>query len=129
MALTPLALIPQVILGGLLVPATTHPQLQPFMWLTPAYWGFAATGSQQRLSQAGEPAWNIAVGNQLNSLPDFIESGVFHCAEAQVFSLSLPGAWALPDWISTGTTSAILAGFIVLFLLLVGFALKRRGIS
>ena len=40
MALTPIALIPQVVLGGLMVPMTTNPMLKPLMYVMPARWGF-----------------------------------------------------------------------------------------
>jgi hypothetical protein len=36
MALTPIALIPQVVLGGLMVPMTTNPMLEYFMYAMPA---------------------------------------------------------------------------------------------
>ena len=40
MALTPIALIPQVVLGGLMVPMTTNPLLEYPMYVMPARWGF-----------------------------------------------------------------------------------------
>ena len=40
MALTPIALIPQVVLGGLMVPMTTNASLKPLMYLMPSRWGF-----------------------------------------------------------------------------------------
>src|SRR5690606_2833595 len=43
MALTPIALIPQVVRGGLMVPMTTNPLLQYPMLIMPARWGFQGT--------------------------------------------------------------------------------------
>src|SRR5207237_2300353 len=40
MALTPIALIPQIVLGGLMVPMTTNSMLQPLMYIMPARWRF-----------------------------------------------------------------------------------------
>src|SRR6185369_3671361 len=40
MSLTPIALIPQIVLGGLMVPMTTNPMLAPLMYVMPARWGF-----------------------------------------------------------------------------------------
>ena len=39
MALTPIALIPQVVLGGLMVPMTTNPNLKPLMYMMPVALG------------------------------------------------------------------------------------------
>src|SRR5829696_473219 len=38
MALTPIALIPQVVMGGLMVPMTTVPHLRWLMYIIPARW-------------------------------------------------------------------------------------------
>ena len=47
MALTPIALIPQVVLGGLMVPMTTNPNLKPLMYIMPARWGFEGAIAQR----------------------------------------------------------------------------------
>jgi hypothetical protein len=59
MALTPIALIPQVVLGGLMVPMTTNPLLEWPMYLMPARWGFQGVVGQERLAIANQPAWLI----------------------------------------------------------------------
>src|SRR4029079_8669060 len=59
MALTPLALIPQVVLGGLMVPMTTVPHLKPLLMVIPARWGFEAAIAPERLAIANEKAWVI----------------------------------------------------------------------
>ena len=52
MALTPIALIPQVVLGGLMVPMTTNPMLKPLMYVMPARWGFEGSIAHERLAIA-----------------------------------------------------------------------------
>src|SRR5207248_11193772 len=59
MALTPIALIPQVVLGGLMVPMTTNPMLRPLMYIMPARWGFEGSIAQERAAIASSPAWLI----------------------------------------------------------------------
>src|SRR4030095_12497353 len=63
MALTPIALIPQVVLGGLMVPMTTNPMLKPLMYVMPARWGFEGSIAHERLAIAKEPAWFINLQN------------------------------------------------------------------
>lgn len=122
MALTPIALIPQVVLGGLMVPATTIPKLSWLMYLTPARWGFEAAIVPQRLSIASEAAWVVDLGSpELSSSADFIKSGKFECAMAQVASDSINGAWSftthdqayLPYSILGGTALVIFAAILV----------------
>jgi len=94
MALTPIALIPQVVLGGLMVPITTNPWLEGPMQLIPARWGFEGVVRAEREALAGHPAWRIALENAPESRPDFIYDGAFHCGQAQLESRQLDGAWA-----------------------------------
>ena len=83
MALTPIALIPQVVLGGLMVPMTTNPNLKPLMFLMPSRWGFEGAIANERLAIASSPAWNVDLHKpDLTSAPDFIVGGKFHCAIA-----------------------------------------------
>src|ERR1051326_4685305 len=71
MALTPIALIPQVVLGGLMVPMTTNPMLKPLMYVMPARWGFEGSIAQERAAIADSPAWLIDLHQPtLNSPPD-----------------------------------------------------------
>ena len=56
MALTPIALIPQVVLGGLMVPMTTNPSLKWVMAVMPARWGFQGVIAQERMAIAVDPA-------------------------------------------------------------------------
>src|SRR5580700_7627378 len=57
MALTPIALIPQVVLGGLMVPMTTNPLLKPLMYVMPARWGFEGSIAQERAAMANSAPW------------------------------------------------------------------------
>src|SRR5690606_5003335 len=98
MALTPIALIPQVVLGGLMVPMTTNPMLKPLMYVMPARWGFEGSIAHERLAIAKEPAWFINLQNaSLNSPPDYVFGGFFQCAVAQMGSDTLKGAWGFVD--------------------------------
>ena len=127
MALTPIALIPQVILGGLMVPMTTNPTLRPLMFLMPSRWGFEGAIAPERMAIATSAAWNIDLHKpDLTSVPDFIQAGRFQCAIAQVASDSLIGAWGFSEWSTLWLPSAVLFGmtFAMGIVLLIG--LKRR---
>jgi len=94
MALTPIALIPQVVLGGLMVPMTTNPMLRWPMYLMPARWGFQGMIAQERIAIANDAAWVIDIKKpDTTSAENFLVAGKFHCAEAQIASLDFNGAW------------------------------------
>ena len=84
MALQPIALIPQVVLGGLMVPMTTNPMLKPLMYVMPARWGFEGAIAQERAIIADSPPSIINLHQKgLTSAADFVQDGRFHCATAQ----------------------------------------------
>ncbi|MSP25518.1 MAG: FHA domain-containing protein [Myxococcales bacterium] len=127
MALTPIALIPQVVLGGLMVPATTIPKLSPMMYSMPARWGFEAAVVTERLAIAKDPAWLIDLGSpDKSSAADFIKRGKFECATAQMASDSLNGAWAFTTYDQTYLPFAALGGMTLLLLITILVTLKRR---
>jgi hypothetical protein len=127
MALTPIALIPQIVLGGLMVPMTTNPMLRPLMFIMPARWGFEGSIANERLAIAGQSAWNIDLHQAtLNSPPDFIFNGKFQCAIAQVASDSLNGAWGFGEYASLWLPAAVLLGMSFLMLGVLLIALRRR---
>ncbi len=127
MALTPIALIPQVVLGGLMVPMTTNPNLELPMLLMPARWGFQGLVAQERLAIKGEPAWIIDLERpDLNSLENFITSGKFYCAEAQIASDGLNGAWGFTHFEAVWLPIAVLGAMMVVVLAATLFILKRR---
>jgi ABC-type multidrug transport system ATPase subunit/pSer/pThr/pTyr-binding forkhead associated (FHA) protein len=127
MALTPIALIPQVVLGGLMVPMTTNPNLKPLMYVTPARWGFEGAIAVERVAISTQTAWNIDLHKpDLSSLPDFVDGGKFHCAVAQVASDSLNGAWGFTEWDTPWLPAAVLFGMTFAMLIVLLVALKRR---
>ena len=97
MALTPIALIPQVVLGGLMVPMTTNPMLQPLMYVMPARWGFEgsiaqrAPGHRELAGVAHRPA---QTGPE-RARPTSSIGGHFQCAIAQMASDTLNGRLGL----------------------------------
>jgi ABC-type multidrug transport system ATPase subunit len=127
MALTPIALIPQVVLGGLMVPMTTNPNLKPLMYLMPSRWGFEGAIASERTAIAGAAAWNINLHKpDLTSLPDFVQAGVFKCAIAQVASSSLVGAWGFSEWDTPWMPTAVLFGTTFAMFVVLLIALKRQ---
>lgn len=105
MALTPIALIPQVVLGGLMVPMTTIPHLKWLMYFIPARWGFEGSITPERLALVTDTAWLINLGGSDSSPPDFVEAGRFKCAVAQLASDTLPGSWGSPPTTNAGCRS------------------------
>jgi hypothetical protein len=127
MALTPIALIPQVVLGGLMVPMTTNPNLKPLMYIMPSRWGFEGAIASERMAIAGDAAWNIDLHKpDLTSAPDFISAGKFQCAIAQVASDSLSGAWGFVEWSTPWLPAAALYGTTAGMMALLLIVLKRR---
>ncbi|HWO12547.1 MAG TPA: ABC transporter permease, partial [Polyangiaceae bacterium] len=127
MALTPIALIPQVVLGGLMVPMTTNPNLEPLMLLMPARWGFQGLVAQERLAVKSEPAWIVDLQRpSLSSLDSFISAGKFHCAEAQIASDSLNGAWGFTQFEQAWLPIAVLSAMMLFVLGVTLVILKRR---
>ena len=127
MALTPIALIPQVVLGGLMVPMTTNPMLKWFMLVMPARWGFQGTVAQERLAIATDPAWVIDLKNPtLNLADDFVKNGRFRCATAQIASDTYNGAWGFVDFEYTWVPHAVLWGMTIGTMFVILAILKRR---
>jgi ABC transport system ATP-binding/permease protein len=127
MALTPIALIPQVVLGGLMVPMTTNPMLKPLMYIMPARWGFEGSIAHERLAIEREPAWWIDLQNAtLNSPPDYVFGGHFQCAVAQMGSESLKGAWGFTLYDQFYLPFAVLYGMTAVMLVALLILLKRR---
>jgi hypothetical protein len=127
MALTPIALIPQVILGGLMVPMTTNPYLKPLMLAMPSRWGFEGAIAPERAAIASLPAWTIDLHRpDLTSLPDFLVAGRFQCAAAQVASDTITGAWGFTEWSTPWLPSAVLFGMTAVMVIVLLVALRRR---
>jgi hypothetical protein len=127
MALTPIALIPQVVLGGLMVPMTTNPMLRPLMYIMPARWGFEGSIAWERQAISAQPAWNIDLHQPgLTSPPDFVKAGHFDCATAQMASDTISGAWGFIEYDQPWVPAAVLYGMVFAMLLILLVLLKRR---
>ncbi len=131
MALTPIALIPQVVLGGLMVPATTVPHLRWLMYAIPARWGFESAVVPERIALQQDSAWLIDLHMQAsqagyNSPDDFIEAGKFKCSIAQVASDSLAGGWGFTTYDSPWIPFAFLGGTALGLMIVLMIILKRR---
>lgn len=127
MALTPIALIPQVVLGGLLVPMTTNPYLKWPMYLIPARWGFQGVVAQERIAITEAAPWVLDLNRPtVNSSPDFVYAGKFKCASAQIASDSFNGAWGFTDYNLAWMPPAVLAAMTVVSLVGILILLKGR---
>jgi ABC-type multidrug transport system ATPase subunit/pSer/pThr/pTyr-binding forkhead associated (FHA) protein len=127
MALTPIALIPQVVLGGLMVPMTTNELLEYPMYVMPARWGFQGVVAQERTAVAADIAWVVDLKKpDLSSAADFVTAGKFHCAEAQLASKDFNGAWGFTDYALSWLPPAVLAAMMVATFVFILVLLKRR---
>ncbi len=127
MALTPIALIPQVVLGGLMVPMTTNSLLEIPMYFMPARWGFEGLVAQERLAVLTNPAWVIDIKKpDLTSVENFITAGRFRCAEAQIASSDFMGAWGFKYYNLPWLPPAVLGGMMFVTLIVILIVLKRR---
>jgi ABC-type multidrug transport system ATPase subunit/pSer/pThr/pTyr-binding forkhead associated (FHA) protein len=124
MALTPIALIPQVVLGGIMVPVTTNPWLKYPMMLMPSRWGFEGVVTPERNAIADQPGFRVPLPDAPDSPPDFLMSGYFDCARAQMQSSELPGAWGFsgPQWM----VPVALSGMTFVLLAMVVIVLSKR---
>ncbi len=128
MALTPIALIPQVVLGGLLVPITSVPKLTFLFYAIPARWGFEAAIVPNRIALKEHKAWEIDLQQQnpISSSNDFIEDGMFQCATAQLGAEDYKGSWGFFTYEQTWIPYAVLGGITLGLLILLAVILKRR---
>ena len=128
MALTPIALIPQIVLGGLLVPMTSVPHLSWLYYIIPARWGFEAAIVPERLGVQNDPAWYIDLQTKdpVSSAPDFIENGHFQCATAQIAADAYPGSWGFTTYEQQWMPFAVLGGMTLLLVIVLCVVLKRR---
>jgi hypothetical protein len=127
MALTPIALIPQIVLGGMMVPMTTVPWLQWPMMIMPARWGFQGLVAQERLAIATKSAWMIDLQKpDWTSVDNFITNGKFQCALAQVASPDINGAWGFVNYANPWLPIGVLCGMLFMQLIAILVFLKRR---
>lgn len=127
MSLTPIALLPQVVLGGMMVPMTTNPWLEYPMMIMPGRWGFQGVVAPERLAVATDPAWLLSVGKaDLNSADNFISGGKFDCAVAQMAGTDFNGAWGFVSYSLVWVPMAVLAGMMFIQFITILIILKRR---
>ncbi|HQP35492.1 MAG TPA: ABC transporter permease, partial [Polyangiaceae bacterium] len=127
MALTPIALIPQIVLGGLIVPMTTNSILKWPMLLVVARWGYQGVAAQERIAIADQPAWVIDLKNAGASAPaDFVFNGKFKCATAQIASDTFNSAWGFTDYDQIWVPFAAMGVMTVLQIAVLLMILKRR---
>src|SRR5690606_31716954 len=122
----PIALIPQVVLGGVIVPATTIATLNAIMYAIPARCGFEGTVVPERMAIASDPASLIDLNSDATSATDFIFDGRFECATAQMASETLTGAWSFASYETRWLPFAVLGGMTFGLLILILILLKRR---
>jgi hypothetical protein len=127
MALTPIALIPQVVLGGLLVPMTTNWLLEYPMYAVPSRWGFQGLVATERSAVAADAAWVMDLKRaDLTSADDFVFGGKFQCATAQMASPDFNGAWGFTHYEAAWLPPIVLFGMTFVLLIAILVILKRR---
>ncbi|MDO9018873.1 MAG: ATP-binding cassette domain-containing protein [Deltaproteobacteria bacterium] len=127
MALTPIALIPQVVLGGLLVPMTNKSWLTGLMAAMPSRWSFEGVMSAER--DTLEVPWRIQTCAPPNSTGVSLRNGanVFNCAVEEIArTAERSGAWGFSTWDRPVIHNGVLAGMLLLFLALMGVMLRKR---
>jgi ABC-type multidrug transport system ATPase subunit len=122
MALTPIALIPQVVLGGRLVPMTSKGWLEWAMSFVPARWSFESMLSAERLAIADDWRIPVCVAHGAG-----IEDGRFQCALEEIRSAERGlGGLGFTTYDLPWVPWAVLLTITVLTLGTVMTVLKRR---
>ncbi len=122
MALTPIALIPQVVLGGLLVPMTNKSWLQYVMAGIPSRWSFEGMIGAERY--ALNPSWRIQTC--AISGPG-VHNGLFDCAVEQIARTTRhSGGWGFATYDQPWMAIGVMSGMALTLLILVSVLLRRR---
>jgi ABC-type multidrug transport system ATPase subunit len=128
MALTPIALIPQVVLGGLLVPMSNKSWLKYIMAPMPSRWSFEGLMGAER--DAVRQAWRIATcvpNNPDMNVATYGGRTMFDCAIAEIArTAERSGGWGFSTWDLPIVHNGVLFGMTLVFLGSVAFLLKRR---
>ena len=127
MALTPIALIPQVVLGGLLVPMTNKSWLKALMAIMPSRWSFEGVMSAERDTLV--PSWRIQTCAAPGSNGVNVRGGVnyFDCAVEEISrTAERSGAWGFSTWDQPAFHNGILFVMMLVFLVGMGVMLRRR---
>ena len=122
MALTPIALIPQVVLGGRMVPMTNKIWLKYVMAAIPSRWSFEGLLAAERAPLA--ESWKIKACVKTG---EGISDGRFNCALEELHnSAKGSGGLGFVTYDRPFVTFAVLGGMTLLGLLAVTILLKRR---
>jgi hypothetical protein len=129
MALTPIALIPQMMLGGLLVPMTNKGWLKWLMAIMPSRWSFEGVMGAERDTLA--TAWRIPTcassGEGVLRASGANTTHYFNCAVEEIArSTQGTGGWGFASWDNPAVANGILVAMTVVFLGGVATMLKRR---
>ncbi|GAC1580648.1 MAG: hypothetical protein NVS3B20_11470 [Polyangiales bacterium] len=147
MALTPIALIPQVVLGGTLVPMTTNPLLEIPMMGVPARWGFEGAITPERFINADQKEWLFSLPKAKEAIPSNIMDQLFLrdngdtlqfvCAKAEVGArqgantvpgggFPFEGAWGFSEWQQVWVPYAVLGGMTLVTLVVMMIILRKK---
>jgi len=122
MALTPIALIPQVVLGGRIVPMTNKSWLQYVMAAIPSRWSFEGLLSAERIQIAD--SWKIKACVQTGT---GIVNSKFNCALEEVRNVSKGGGGlGFSTYNQPAVSLAVLGGMTLVCVITVMILLRRR---
>jgi hypothetical protein len=122
MALTPIALIPQVVMGGRMLPMTNKTWFEYIMGGIPARWSFEGLISAERTTL--ETSWKIPA---CVSSGAGISGGKFNCAIEEISNKTQgSGGLGFSTWDAPEISFGVLAGITFLCLVLVMILLRRR---
>jgi hypothetical protein len=122
MALTPIALIPQVVLGGFVVPMTNKPWLGAIMSLIPARWSFEGLLAAERVELAND--WKIRACMPTGT---GIVDGKFNCALEELRNTAEgAGGFGFSTYNQPLLAFTVLEVMTVVCVVLVMILLKRR---
>jgi hypothetical protein len=122
MALTPIALIPQVVMGGRMLPMTNKTWFEYVMATIPARWAFEGLISAERSELVTD--WKIPACVASGT---GISGGKFNCAIEEISNRTQgSGGLGFSTYDIPGLSLGVLGGITFLCLLLVMILLKRR---
>ncbi len=122
MALTPIALIPQVVLGGRMVPMTNKTWLKYVMSVVPSRWSFEGLFGAERVRLAD--SWKI---KSCMTSGEGIADGKLNCALEELRNVTKGGGGlGFSTYDKPYVALGVLGGMTLLALIIVMIVLKRR---
>jgi hypothetical protein len=122
MALTPIALIPQVVLGGRIVPMTNKSWLQYIMAAIPSRWSFEGLVAAERYKVA--ESWKIKACIEKGT---GIVNSKFNCALEEVRNVTKGGGGlGFSTYDQPAISFAVLGGMTALCMIGIMILLRRR---